>query len=34
MNCKIADMSLAERGRKEIELAEKEMPGLMSLSRV
>ena len=28
---KIADMSLAEWGRKEIELAEAEMPGLMSL---
>ena len=28
---KVADMSLAEFGRKEIELAEKEMPGLMAL---
>ncbi|MDA1013142.1 MAG: adenosylhomocysteinase [Planctomycetota bacterium] len=28
---KVKDMSLAERGRKEIELAETEMPGLMSL---
>lgn len=28
---KIADISLAEYGRKEIELAEKEMPGLMAL---
>ncbi|KAK9731524.1 S-adenosyl-L-homocysteine hydrolase [Popillia japonica] len=28
---KIADIKLAEWGRKEIELAEKEMPGLMSL---
>lgn len=28
---KVADISLAEYGRKEIELAEKEMPGLMSL---
>ena len=28
---KVADLSLAEWGRKEIELAEKEMPGLMSL---
>jgi adenosylhomocysteinase len=28
---KVADMSLAEFGRKEINLAEKEMPGLMSL---
>ncbi len=28
---KVADMNLAEFGRKEIELAEKEMPGLMAL---
>jgi adenosylhomocysteinase len=28
---KVADISLAEWGRKEIELAEKEMPGLMAL---
>ena len=28
---KVADMSLAEWGRKEIKLAEAEMPGLMSL---
>ena len=28
---KIADISLADFGRKEIELAEKEMPGLMSI---
>ncbi|MCB0354297.1 MAG: adenosylhomocysteinase, partial [Bdellovibrionales bacterium] len=28
---KVADMSLAEWGRKEIEIAEKEMPGLMAL---
>ena len=28
---KIADISLAEWGRKEIEIAEKEMPGLMSI---
>lgn len=28
---KVADMSLAEYGRKEIDIAEKEMPGLMSL---
>ena len=28
---KVADLSLAEWGRKEIEIAEKEMPGLMSL---
>ena len=30
---KVADMSLAEWGRKEIELAENEMPGLMSLRK-
>ena len=30
---KVADMSLAEFGRKEIEIAEKEMPGLMSIRR-
>ena len=28
---KIADINLAEYGRKEMKLAEKEMPGLMSL---
>ena len=28
---KVKDISLAEWGRKEIELAEAEMPGLMSL---
>ncbi|HAA48669.1 MAG TPA: adenosylhomocysteinase, partial [Planctomycetaceae bacterium] len=28
---KVADMSLAEWGRREIELAETEMPGLMAL---
>ena len=28
---KVKDMSLADRGRKEITLAEAEMPGLMSL---
>ena len=28
---KVADISLAEWGRKEIEIAEKEMPGLMSV---
>ena len=28
---KVADLSLAEWGRKEIELAENEMPGLMAL---
>ena len=27
---KVADISLADWGRKEIEVAEKEMPGLMS----
>ena len=31
---KVADMSLAEFGRKEIILAEKEMPGLMELRRL
>src|SRR5947208_13313178 len=30
---KVADISLADFGRKEIELAEHEMPGLMSLRR-
>src|ERR1700747_444632 len=30
---KVADLSLAEFGRKEIRLAEHEMPGLMSLRR-
>jgi adenosylhomocysteinase len=30
---KVADLSLAEWGRKEIELAEKEMPGLLALRR-
>src|SRR4051794_26230809 len=30
---KVADLSLAEYGRKEIRLAEHEMPGLMSLRR-
>ena len=30
---KVADMSLAEWGRLEIELAETEMPGLMSLRK-
>ena len=30
---KIADISLADWGRKEIEMAEKEMPGLMSIRR-
>ena len=31
IQCKVKDLSLAEWGRKEIELAEAEMPGLMSL---
>ncbi len=30
---KVADLSLAEFGRKEIVLAEHEMPGLMALRR-
>ncbi len=30
---KVADIKLAEYGRKEIEIAEKEMPGLMSIRR-
>ncbi len=30
-DCKVADMSLAEWGRKEIAIAETEMPGLMAL---
>ena len=30
---KVADLNLAEWGRKEIDIAEKEMPGLMSLRR-
>jgi adenosylhomocysteinase len=30
---KVADLSLADWGRKEIEIAEKEMPGLMSIRR-
>ncbi|KAF9970163.1 S-adenosyl-L-homocysteine hydrolase, partial [Actinomortierella ambigua] len=30
---KVADISLAAFGRKEIELAENEMPGLMSLRK-
>jgi adenosylhomocysteinase len=29
----VKDISLAEWGRKEIELAEKEMPGLMAIRR-
>jgi len=31
LNYKVADIKLAEFGRKEIEIAEKEMPGLMSI---
>ncbi len=31
LDYKVADISLAEFGRKEIEIAEKEMPGLMSI---
>ena len=31
MNYKVRDIALAEWGRKEIEIAEKEMPGLMSI---
>ncbi|MFZ1934442.1 MAG: adenosylhomocysteinase [Thermoguttaceae bacterium] len=33
MPYKVADLSLAEWGRKEIQLAEREMPGLMALRR-
>jgi adenosylhomocysteinase len=33
LNYKVADLSLAEWGRKEIEIAEKEMPGLMSIRK-
>ncbi|HKI90390.1 MAG TPA: adenosylhomocysteinase, partial [Draconibacterium sp.] len=33
LNYKVADIQLAEFGRKEIEIAEKEMPGLMSIRR-
>ena len=33
LDFKVADLSLAEYGRKEIQLAEHEMPGLMSLRR-
>lgn len=31
LNCKVKDINLADWGRKEIELAEAEMPGLMSI---
>ena len=30
---KVKDLALAERGRKEIQLAEAEMPGLMALRK-
>lgn len=33
MDFKVADLSLAEFGRKEIRLAEHEMPGLMSVRK-
>lgn len=33
LNYKVADINLAEFGRKEIEIAEKEMPGLMSIRK-
>ena len=33
MNYKVADISLADWGRKEIQIAEKEMPGLMAIRR-
>jgi adenosylhomocysteinase len=33
LDYKVADLSLAEWGRKEIDIAEKEMPGLMALRR-
>src|ERR1700712_2573563 len=33
LDFKVADLGLAEFGRKEIQLAEHEMPGLMSLRR-
>ena len=32
-NFKVADLSLAEWGRKEIKIAEHEMPGLMAIRR-
>ncbi|GHV02471.1 adenosylhomocysteinase [Bacteroidia bacterium] len=31
--CKVADIALAQWGRKEIEIAQKEMPGLMAIRR-
>ncbi|HPS85023.1 MAG TPA: adenosylhomocysteinase, partial [Bacteroidales bacterium] len=33
MNYKVKDIALADWGRKEIEIAEKEMPGLMALRK-
>ena len=33
LSYKVADISLAEFGRKEIEIAEKEMPGLMAIRK-
>ena len=33
LNYKIANINLKDFGRKEIELAEKEMPGLMALRK-
>lgn len=33
MKYKVRDIALADWGRKEIEVAEKEMPGLMSIRR-
>jgi len=33
LNYKVADITLADWGRKEIEVAEKEMPGLMAIRR-
>ena len=33
MPYKVADISLAEFGRKEIDIAEKEMPGLMAIRK-
>ncbi|HEY6006840.1 MAG TPA: adenosylhomocysteinase, partial [Geobacteraceae bacterium] len=32
-DCKVADISLAEWGRREVAIAESEMPGLMQLRR-
>ena len=33
MEYKVKDISLADFGRKEIEIAEKEMPGLLAIRR-